>query len=78
MARGDRQESAALAAFAAGLRYEDIPQAGHRPHGGFLRRLGGLGAVRRAASAPIVALEKFAAAMGPADGRSEILVVAAG
>ena len=66
-------ESAELAAFAAGLRFEDIPKPVVDARRRLLRRLGGLGAVRPRPARRFAILEKFAAEMGPADGRSEIL-----
>lgn len=73
MARATGKESAALSAFAAGLRYEDIPPAViDRTVDFFVDWAGSTlsGAGERA----IVALEKFTETMGLTDGRSEILV----
>ena len=56
------------------LRYRGHSAAGRRPRGGFLRRLGGFGAFRRAASAPSSRWKNSPETMGPTDGRSEILV----
>jgi len=66
-------ESATLAAFASSLRFEDVPRAVvDRTVDFFVDWAGSTlsGAGQRA----IVAMEKFAAAMGPESGRSEILV----
>jgi 2-methylcitrate dehydratase PrpD len=66
-------ESAALAAFAAGLRFEDIPrEVVDRCVDLFVDWAGS--ALSGRGQRAIVALEKFADAMGPADGRTEILV----
>ncbi|MEW9837894.1 MmgE/PrpD family protein [Mesorhizobium marinum] len=73
MAAATGEESATLAAFAAGLRYEDIPDAVvDRTIDFFVDWAGSVlsGAGQRA----IVALEKLAETMGPSEGRSEILV----
>ncbi|RLP27259.1 MmgE/PrpD family protein [Mesorhizobium sp. YM1C-6-2] len=73
MAGATGEESAALAAFASALRYEDIPQPViDRTVDFFVDWAGSTlsGAGQRA----IVALQKFAETMGPTDGRSEILV----
>lgn len=65
--------SAALAAFAANLRFEDIPAS-------VLRRAEDLlldclaSILAGAASRPVLAIDRYAAAMGPADGPSEILI----
>ncbi len=65
--------SAALAAFAANLRFEDIPAP-------VLRRAEDLlldclaSILAGAASRPVLAIDRYAAAMGPADGPSEILI----
>lgn len=65
--------SATLAAFAANLRFEDIPAP-------VLRRAEDLlldclaSILAGAASRPVLAIERYAAAMGPADGPSEILI----
>lgn len=65
--------SATLAAFAANLRFEDIPAA-------VLRRAEDLlldclaSILAGAASRPVLAIDRYAAAMGPADGPSEILI----
>lgn len=73
MARATGQESASLAAFAAGLRYEVIPQPVIDRTVDFFVDWAG-SALSGAGQHAIVALEKFANTMGPADGRSEILV----
>lgn len=65
--------SATLAAFAANLRFEDIPAP-------VLRRAEDLlldclaSILAGAASRPVLAIDHYAAAMGPADGPSEILI----
>ncbi len=65
--------SATLAAFAANLRFEDIPAP-------VLRRAEDLlldclaSILAGAASRPVQAIDRYAAAMGPADGPSEILI----
>ncbi|WP_394817543.1 MmgE/PrpD family protein [Achromobacter xylosoxidans] len=65
--------SATLAAFAANLRFEDIPAP-------VLRRAEDLlldclaSILAGAASRPVLAIDRYAAAMGPADGPSEILI----
>ncbi|ODA10878.1 2-methylcitrate dehydratase [Achromobacter xylosoxidans] len=65
--------SATLAAFAANLRFEDIPTP-------VLRRAEDLlldclaSILAGAASRPVLAIDRYAAAMGPADGPSEILI----
>ena len=62
--------SAELAAFAAGLRYEDIPAPVLRRAEDLL--LDCLASILAGASAPaVLAIERYAAAMGPADGPSE-------
>ena len=67
-------ESAELAAFAAGLRFEDIPNRWSTA----LSTSSSTGPARHfpAAVSARSFLEKFASGMGPADGRSEILDVA--
>ena len=67
------RESADLAAFASRLRYEDIPAEVIARAVDFFVDWAGSALSGRGQRA-IVALEKFAAAMGPADGSSEILV----
>lgn len=67
------QSTRTLSAFAAGLRYEDLPdEVVERTEEFFLdwaaSALAGRGA------APVRALEAFAKAMGPEDGPSEVLV----
>ena len=65
-------ESAELAAFAAGLRFEDIPKpVVERAVDFFVDWVGS--ALSGRGQRAIAILEKFAAEMGPADGRSEIL-----
>lgn len=65
--------SAELAAFAAGLRYEDIPAPVLRRAEDLL--LDCLASILAGASARAVqAIERYAAAMGPADGPSEVLI----
>ena len=65
--------SAELAAFAAGLRYEDIPAPVLRRAEDLL--LDCLASILAGASAPaVLAIERYAAAMGPADGPSEVLI----
>jgi 2-methylcitrate dehydratase PrpD len=65
--------SAALAAFAAGLRFEDIPaHVLRRTEDLLLDCLGSI--LAGASSRPIQAIERFAIAMGPATGPSEVLV----
>lgn len=65
--------SATLAAFAANLRFEDIPAP-------VLRRAEDLlldclaSILAGAASRPVLAIDRYAALMGPADGPSEILI----
>lgn len=65
--------SATLAAFAANLRFEDIPAP-------VLRRAEDLlldclaSILAGAAARPVLAIDRYAAAMGPADGPSEILI----
>ncbi len=65
--------SATLAAFAANLRFEDIPAP-------VLRRAEDLlldclaSILAGAASRPVLAIDRYAATMGPADGPSEILI----
>lgn len=65
--------SATLAAFAANLRFEDIPAP-------VLRRAEDLlldclaSILAGAASRPVLAIDRYAAAMGPADGSSQILI----
>ncbi|WP_238910110.1 MmgE/PrpD family protein [Achromobacter ruhlandii] len=65
--------SATLAAFAANLRFEDIPAP-------VLRRAEDLlldclaSILAGAASRPVLAIDRYAAAMGPADGPSQILI----
>ena len=73
MAETTGKESAALADFAAGLRYEDIPQAVIDRTVDFFVDWAGSTLSGRGQRA-IAALEKFAELMGPAEGRSEILV----
>ncbi len=63
----------ALATYLAGLRYEDLPSAVvQRTEDLLLDWVGSALAGRNAR--PVVALERFAAQMGPADGPSEIFV----
>jgi len=65
--------SAELAAFAANLRYEDIPAPVLRRAEDLL--LDCLASILAGASARAVqAIERYAAAMGPADGASEVLI----
>ncbi|HEX7747203.1 MAG TPA: MmgE/PrpD family protein [Bordetella sp.] len=65
--------SAELAAFASTLRYEAIPDAVLRRCEDFL--LDTLASILAGArSRPVLSIEKFARAMGPADGPSEVLV----
>jgi 2-methylcitrate dehydratase PrpD len=65
--------SAELAAFASALRYEAIPDAVLRRCEDFL--LDTLASILAGArSRPVLSIEKFAQAMGPADGPSEVLV----
>lgn len=65
--------SAALAAFAANLRFEDIPAPVLRRAEDLL--LDCLASILAGASArPVLAIDRYAAAMGPADGPSEILI----
>ncbi|WP_251863751.1 MmgE/PrpD family protein [Achromobacter sp. Marseille-Q4962] len=65
--------SAELAAFAANLRHEDIPAAVLRRAEDLL--LDCLGSILAGASArPVQAIERYARAMGPADGPSEVLI----
>ena len=65
--------SAQLAAFAANLRYEDIPAPVLRRAEDLL--LDCLASILAGASArPVQAIERYAAAMGPADGPSEVLI----
>src|SRR5271169_4585249 len=64
--------SAVLAQFLAGVRFEDLPKAAiARTEEAFVDWFGCALAGR--GMRPILALEKFAAAMGPSEGRSEIL-----
>ena len=65
--------SAILAAFAAGLRYEDIPTPVlRRAEDLLLDTLGSILAGRTAR--PVQAIARFAAAMGPAEGACEVLI----
>ncbi|MVW73327.1 MmgE/PrpD family protein [Bordetella sp. 15P40C-2] len=65
--------SAVLAAFAANLRYEDIPAPVLRRAEDLL--LDCLGSILAGANTrPIQAIERFARAMGPAEGGAEVLV----
>ncbi|HTV71221.1 MAG TPA: MmgE/PrpD family protein [Rhizobiaceae bacterium] len=65
--------SATLAAFAAGLRYEDIPDSvARRAEDLFLDWFGS--ALAGKIGRPVQAIEAFAKAMGPADGPSEVLI----
>ncbi|WP_202731886.1 MmgE/PrpD family protein [Achromobacter xylosoxidans] len=65
--------SATLAAFAANLRFEDIPAPVLRRAEDLL--LDCLASILAGASArPALAIDRYAAAMGPADGPSEILI----
>ena len=65
--------SAELAAFASALRYEAIPDPVLRRCEDFL--LDTLASILAGArSRPVLCIEKFARAMGPADGPSEVLV----
>jgi 2-methylcitrate dehydratase PrpD len=73
MAETTGKESATLADFAAGLRYVDIPQAVIDRTVDFFVDWAGSTLSGRGQRA-IAALEKFAELMGPAEGRSEILV----
>src|SRR5262245_11657665 len=66
-------ESAALAGFAAALRFEDIPKPVVDRAVDFFVDWAGSALSGRGQRA-IAAIETFAATMGPADGRSEILV----
>jgi 2-methylcitrate dehydratase PrpD len=65
--------SAELAAFAANLRYEDIPAPVLRRAEDLL--LDCLASILAGASArAVLAIDRYAAAMGPADGPSEVLI----
>ena len=65
--------SAELAAFAANLRFEDIPAPVLRRAEDLL--LDCLASILAGASArPVLAIDRYAAAMGPTDGPSEILI----
>ncbi len=65
--------SAELAAFAANLRFEDIPAPVLRRAEDLL--LDCLASILAGASArPVLAIDRYAAVMGPADGPSEILI----
>ncbi|WP_241073009.1 MmgE/PrpD family protein [Achromobacter insuavis] len=65
--------SATLAAFAANLRFEDIPAPVLRRAEDLL--LDCLASILAGASArPVLAIDRYAAAMGPANGPSEILI----
>lgn len=65
--------SATLAAFAANLRFEDIPAPVLRRAEDLL--LDCLASILAGASArPVLAIDRYAAAMGPTDGPSEILI----
>ena len=65
--------SAILADFAANLRFEDIPaEVLRRTEDLFLDCLGSI--LAGASSRPIQAIERFAVAMGPSTGPSEVLV----
>ncbi|OZI29966.1 2-methylcitrate dehydratase [Bordetella genomosp. 10] len=65
--------SAELAAFASSLRYEDIPAPVLRRCEDLL--LDTLGSILAGArSRPVLSIDKFARAMGPADGPAEVLV----
>ncbi len=65
--------SATLAAFAANLRFEAIPAPVlRRAEDLFLDCLASI--LAGAASRPVLAIDRYAAAMGPADGPSEILI----
>lgn len=65
--------SATLAAFAANLRFEDIPAPVLRRAEDLL--LDCLASILAGASArPVLAIDRYAAAMGPADGPSEVLI----
>lgn len=67
------QPSAELAAFASALRYDSIPNEVLRRCEDFL--LDTLASILAGArSRPVLCIEKFAQAMGPADGPSEVLV----
>ncbi|WYX08496.1 MmgE/PrpD family protein [Achromobacter xylosoxidans] len=69
----DTSPSATLAAFAANLRFEDIPAPVLRRAEDLL--LDCLASILAGASArPVLAIDRYAAAMGPADGPSEILI----
>lgn len=69
----DQNPSATLAAFAAGLRYEDIPDAvARRAEDLFLDWFGS--ALAGKIGRPVQAIETFAKAMGPADGPAEVLI----
>ncbi len=67
--------SATLAAFAAGLRFEDIPAPVlRRAEELFLDWLGSALASQNRHPIPVLAIDRYAAAMGPADGPSQILI----
>ena len=69
----DKHPSKTLAAFAAGLRFEDIPPAVlRRAEELFLDWLGSVLAGKGAR--PVESIAAFARAMGPADGPSEVLI----
>lgn len=72
LARATGLESAALAGFASGLQYEDIPKPVVDRTTDFFVDWAGSALSGRGQRA-ISALESFAATMGPTDGRSEIL-----
>ncbi|RBL82983.1 MmgE/PrpD family protein [Streptomyces cavourensis] len=73
MTADTRSLSAELAAFAANLRFEDIPAPVLRRAEDLL--LDCLASILAGASArPVLAMDRYAAAMGPADGPSEILI----
>ena len=63
--------SATLAAFAADLRYEDIPSLVTERAKSFSRL--GRSCVCRKNARPILAIQSFAQTMGPAGGGSEVL-----
>ncbi|MEX0954998.1 MAG: MmgE/PrpD family protein [Rhizobiaceae bacterium] len=69
----DQNRGAVLAAFAAGLRYEEIPDAViRRAEDLFLDWFGS--ALAGATGRPVQAIERFAKAMGPGDGAAEVLI----
>src|SRR5690606_35254296 len=73
MADHHSHPSAALAEFAANLRFDDIPAAVLRRAEDLL--LDGLGSILAGAGARAVqAIERYAAAMGPSDGPSQVVI----